>query len=128
MDSRDIACAVAAVVVGTGLIGAATSSAAAPPREATVVGKVDQRLQRTVSFADLNLAFRPDRRVLHSRIVRTADDLCFDLNGYNDRGCLEYAVDSTDGQVAAAIDRAKRQMAGLPVKPAVAISMIIGSR
>jgi UrcA family protein len=124
MDNRNIACAIAALVVGAGLIGAATASAA-PPREATVVAKVDSSLQRTVSYADLNLAFRPAQQVLKTRIATTANDLCFDLNGYNDWSCSSFAIRSTKDQVAAAIDRAKLQMAGSPVGPSIAITMAI---
>jgi UrcA family protein len=127
MSSRNIACAIAAVVIGAGLVGAATASAA-PPREATVVAKVDPSLQRKVSYADLNLAFSPGQRVLKTRIAATADDLCFDLNGYNDWGCSSFAIRSTKSQVAAAIDRAKRQMAGLAVGPSVAITMAVSGR
>jgi UrcA family protein len=127
MDSRNVACAIAALVVGAGLIGAAAASAA-PPREAVVVGRSEPSLERKVSYADLNLAFRPDQRVLKTRIEVTADDLCFDLNGFRDWDCSSYAVRSTDGQVAAAIERAKRKMAGLPTGPAIAISMALSGR
>jgi UrcA family protein len=129
MDSRKLACMMAAGFVGVGLISAASSSSA-KPREVVVEGqRIDPALQRRVSYADLNLATRPDQRTLDRRIYRTADDLCFDLNGtYATRQCTSDAVHSTDDQVAAAIDRAKRQMAGLPVGPAVAISIVIGAR
>jgi UrcA family protein len=82
-----------------------------------------------VSYADLNLAFRSGQRVLASRIYRTASSLCWDLNGpYSGESCAYDAVRSTDKQVAQAIERAKRQMAGLPVGPAIAISMVVGGR
>ncbi len=67
--------------------------------------------------------------MLDRRIWRTASNLCFDLNGFDGQfGCTSDAIHSTDDQVAAAIQRAKLQMAGLPVGPAVAISMVIGAR
>lgn len=129
MDSRKLACFFAAGFVGVGLVGAATS-ASAKPREVVVIGKrVDPELQRRVSYADLNLAIRPDQKILDRRIYKTASQLCWDVNGFNaDQDCTDDAVDSTDDQVAAAIDRAQRKMAGLPVGPAVAISMVVGAR
>jgi UrcA family protein len=129
MDSRKIVCITAAGFVGLGLVSAATS-AAAKPRDVVVTGKrIDPELQRRVSYADLNLALRPDQRVLNGRIFTTAHQLCWDVNGFDaDQDCTYDAVDSTDDQVAAAIDRAQRKMAGLPVGPAVAISMVVGAR
>jgi UrcA family protein len=129
MDSRKLACFFAAGFIGVGLVSAATS-ASAKPREVVVVGKrVDPELQRRVSYADLNLALRPDQKVLNGRIFTTAGQLCWDVNGFDaDQDCTYNAVRSTDDQVAAAIDRAQQKMAGLPVGPAVAISMAIGAR
>ena len=129
METRKTACIAAAAFVGLGLVSAATS-AGAKPREVVVSAKrIDPELQRRVSYSDLNLAFRSDQRTFSSRIRHTADELCFDLNGNeNNFRCTKDAVRSTDDQVAAAIDRAKRRMAGLPVGPAVAISMVIGAR
>ena len=129
MDSRKLACMFAAGFIGVGLVSAATS-ASAKPREVVVVGKrVDPELQRRVSYADLNLALRPDQKVLDRRITTTASQLCWDVNGFDaDQDCTQKAVRSTDAQVAAAIDRAQRKMAGLPVGPAVAISIVIGAR
>jgi hypothetical protein len=129
MDSRKLACIFAAGFVGVGLVSAATS-ALAKPREVVVVGKrIDPELQRPVSYADLNRALRPHRKVFDGRITTTASQLCWDVNGFDaDQDCTDGAVGSTDDQVAAAIDGAQREMAGLPVGPAVAISMVIGAR
>ena len=130
MESRKVACLIAAGFLGFGLVSAATQAGAAPQPDVTVKGKsIDPETQRTVYYGDLNLAFRSDQKVLDRRIWRTASSLCFDLNGFHgSAGCARDAVDSTDDQVAAAIDRAKRRMAGLPAGPAVAISMVIGAR
>lgn len=129
MDTRKIACIVAAGFIGVGLTASATHAFAQPP-DAVVKGeRLDPETQRVVSYKDLNLAFRPDQKTLDGRIYKTANDLCFDLNGLDGlSGCRDDAVHSTDDQVARAIERAKRQMAGLPAGPAVAISMVIGSR
>ena len=90
---------------------------------------IDPELQRTVYYGDLNLAFRPAQKTLKRRIAHTASDLCWDLNGDNEvDSCTYGAIRSTDDQVAAAISRAEREMAGLPVGPAVAISMVLGGR
>jgi hypothetical protein len=76
----------------------------------------------------LNEPGRADRaETLGHRIYSTASDLCLDINGVDfDWACMRDAVHSTDDQVAQAIDRAKRQLAGLAVGPAVSISMAIG--
>lgn len=130
MESRKIVCLTTAVAMGLSLVGAAGLAAARPLQDVIVRGeKIDPALQRKVSYADLNLAFPAGQRVLDKRIRTTAGDLCFDLNGmFNMRECTSLAVHSTDTQVAQAIDRAKRQMAGLPVGPAIAISMVVGAR
>ncbi len=127
MDNRKLACMVAAGFLGVTLTAGATN-AFAGPRDVLVQGaRIDPELQRTVSYRDLNLAERFGQKTLKHRIWRTAGGLCFDLNGSAFEGtCTMDAVHSTDDQVAQAIDRAKRQMAGLAVGPAIAISMVIG--
>lgn len=132
MESRKVACLVAAGFIGFGLAGAATQAGATPKPDATVQGqRFDPETQRKVSYADLNLASGPDQKVLGGRIRRTAGSLCNDL-GYSANGdffdCRSDAVHSTDDQVASAITRAKMKMAGKSVGPAVAISMVIGAR
>ena len=132
MESRKVACLSAAIAMGLSLVGIAGAAAAARPLQDMVVVKgerIDPELQRRVSYADLNLAFRPGQKILASRIRSTANGLCWDLNGpFNNDRCTVDAIDSTKGQVAAAVARAKRQIAGLPVGPAVAISMVISAR
>lgn len=131
MDTRRYACLSAALAMGVSLAGIAAASAAAPPLQDVVVkgDRLDPVTQRKVSYHDLNLAFSPGQRKLQNRIYRTASDLCFDLNGtYYIDSCTDDAVTSTKGQVAQAITRAKRQMAGLPVGPAITITMVIGAR
>lgn len=129
MDSRKVACFVAAGFIGIGLVGAATQAGAVAPPDVTVQGRIDPTTQRTVYFGDLNLAFRPAQKVLNSRIRNTASNLCWDLNGFDEKDiCTRNAVESTGNQVAAAIGRAERQLAGLPVGPTIAISMVIGAR
>lgn len=127
MDNRKLACMVAAGFLGVTLTAGATHALGAP-RDVVVQGtRIDPELQRTVSYRDLNLAERPGQKTLRHRIYRTASGLCFDLNGTLFEGaCTSDAVHSTDGQVALAIDRAKRQMAGLPVGPEIAISIVVG--
>ena len=126
MDNRKLACMVAAGFLGVTLTAGATN-AFAGPRDVVVQGtRIDPELQRTVSYRDLNLAERFGQKTLKGRIYRTASSLCFDLNGPNAGNCTRDAVHSTDDQVAQAIDRAKRQMAGLSVGPPIAISMVIG--
>ena len=91
--------------------------------------KIDPVTQRVVSYADLNLALVADLKTLNRRIGRTATSVCLDLNGpENLTSCTADAVHSTDDQVAEAIGRAQRQMAGLAVGPAVAISMVVGAK
>jgi len=116
----------AAGFLGVTLTAGATH-AFAGPRDVVVQGeRIDPELQRTVSYGDLNLAKRFGQKTLKGRIYRTASGLCSDLNPSYDGGCIRGAVRSTDDQVVQAIDRAKRQMAGLSVGPVIAISMVIG--
>jgi UrcA family protein len=127
MDSRKIACMLAAGFLGLGITAAATGAHAKGPGDVTVTA-TDPALQRRVSYADLNLAVKPDQKVLRRRISYTANDLCNDLNGTDDGTCHDFAVDSTRDQVKRAIARAEQQMAGLAVGPPIAISMVIGIR
>ena len=131
METRRSACLAAAVAMGVSLVGIAAASASAAPLQDVVVKgeRIDPYLQRKVSYHDLNLAASAGQRTLHRRIYRSAFGLCWDLNGqFELDSCTDGAVSSTDGQVAAAITRAKRQMAGLPVGPAIAITMVVGAR
>jgi len=131
MENRKFACLTAAIVMGVSVVGITAASAAAPLQEVVVHGdRIDPTLQRRVSYSDLNLAFRPGQHLLRTRILGTASSLCRDLNeeSYGVDRCTDEAVNSTKGQVAQVITRAKRQMAGLPVGPAIAISMVIGGR
>jgi UrcA family protein len=131
MDSRKIACLLAAGFVGVALT-AATASAQPVNRDVVIKGKpLDLETQRLVKYTDLNLAFRPDQKILLRRISATAYRLCVDLGHTQlteNLACRSGAVDSTDDQVAAAISRAKDKLAGKSVGPAVAISMVIGGR
>lgn len=126
MDNRKIACLLAAGFLSATLAAGATS-AFAGPRDVLVEGRqISPEMQRTVSYRDLNLAERVGQKTLKKRIFRTASRLCFDLNGQFLEGCTRGAVRSTDGQVELAIDRAKREYAGLSVGPPVVIGMVIG--
>ncbi len=130
MNSRKTACLLTAIAMGVSLIGIAGASAAPSLQNVVVEGeRIDPSLQRRVSYHDLNLAFAPGQRTLKQRIFRTASGMCWDLNGtYGVDECTDFAIRSTDDQVVQAIVRAKRQMAGLPVGPAIAISMVLGAR
>jgi UrcA family protein len=130
VNGRTIACHVAAVFVATLLVTAAVTPSFGNPPERIVVERqrIDPELQRTVSYEDLNLAYEPDQNRLKGRIRKTANELCFDLNGTEDAGCYFFAVKSTRGQVADAIMRAKARLAGLPAGPDVAITMVISGR
>jgi UrcA family protein len=129
MNVQNLTCFAAAVVIGIGLIGTASNAKAAGGDEVIVEGsRFDPELQRRVTYADLNLALSPDQKTLKRRIATTAGNLCLDLSPYVDWHCVPDAVHSTDQQVDLAIERAHRQMAGLPVGPALAISMVVGSR
>jgi UrcA family protein len=131
MNGRNFAALLAAGFIGLGLT-AAVADAKPPTGDVVVEGKrFDPETQRIVRYGDLNLAFRPDQKLLMRRISTTARSLCSDLGHvefYESWHCANDAVDSTDDQVAAAISRAKDKLAGRPVGPAIAISMVIGTR
>ena len=128
MNNRKLACIVAGGFLGVTLTASATH-AIAGGRDVVVEGtRIQPEYQRVVSYADLNIAERAGQKVLKGRIYRTASSLCFELNGLYDGDCTSKAVHSTDDQVAEAINRAQRQMAGLVVQPDFAISMVIGVR
>ena len=116
----------AAGIIGFGVTAAATTADAKPRLGDITVTGVDPALQRKVSYSDLNLAVKPGQRALKYRISHTAGDLCLDINGWDDGTCRRFAIDSTRDQVAQAIDRAEKRMAGIAVGPPIAISMVIG--
>lgn len=128
MEKRNVACLTAAALLGAALTAGATQALAAPPLGDVVIkaDRFDPELQRRVSYADLNLATKQGRHILDGRIFRTASNLCWELNGFDTDKCTDEAIESTDDQVALAVQRAKRRLAGLPVGPAVAITMVIG--
>lgn len=129
MQKRTIPCLIAASFLGVTLtFGASHALAAEPPLDVVIEAKkFDPDTQRTVTYKDLNLTVRADRRALNGRIFRTARELCTAMNGWESSDCTNFAVRSTDDQVQAAIDRAYRKLAGLPVGPAVRISMAIAN-
>lgn len=124
MDNRKFACLAAAAFLGVTLTAGATNAFAKPLD--VIVRAVDPGLQRIVSYRDLNIAEPAGQKVLKRRITATASNLCEYLNGSRDGGCVNFAIRSTDKQFAEAVLRAQRQMAGLPVGPAITISMVIG--
>ncbi len=126
MDNGKFVCMAAAGLLGLGLTAGATNAFAGPGDVVVEGARIDPELQRKVFYHDLNLAERPGQKTLKVRIYRTASSLCLDLNGQYSYECTRFAVRSTHGQVAKAIDRAKRQMAGLSVGPPIAISMVLG--
>ena len=126
MDTHKIACMFAASLLGLGITVTATGADAKPRSGDVTVTATDPALQRRVSYADLNLAVKPDQRVLRHRISYTASDLCLDINGWDDGTCRRFAINSTRDQVKRAIARAEQKMAGLAVGPPIAISMVIG--
>jgi UrcA family protein len=135
MFTRKVATMAAAGFVGTLLVTAAVQPAEAKRRNNVTVTaeRFDPVTQRRVFYADLNIAKRPGQKALRGRIYNAANDICGPALGYEQRdaeqdGCVNDAVGSTRGQVRQAIQRAKMQLAGLPVGPAVAISMSISGR
>lgn len=130
MIARKLSCLVVACFIGVGLTGSATEAFSSPLSEVVVEGKrIDPELQRKISYADLNLAGKADRKTLKGRIFRTASDLCFDLNGdIGPSRCRFDGIHSTDVQFAAAVGRAQRMLAGLLVGPPVKIAMTIDAR
>ncbi len=126
--ARRVACILAAVVASGTIASAAQARGQSSPETIVKAERPDPEFQRTLSHADLNLAHKSDQKALRGRIRSTAVDLCFDLNGAYFLDCVAPTVASTDDQVSLAIDRARRQMAGLPVGPAIAISIVAGVR
>ena len=131
MNGRNIATTFAACFIGLG-ITAAAADARPPSGEVVVEGKrFDPLTQRIVRYGDLNLASRPDQKLLTRRISAAARGLCADVGNvgfFEVWHCQNQAVDSTDDQVANAIFRAQEKLAGRVVGPAIAISIVIGSR
>ena len=135
MFTRKVATMAAAGFIGTLLVTAAVQAAEAKRRNNVTVTaeRFDPVTQRRVSYADLNIAERPGQKELRGRIHNAANDICgpalgYDLGDSLQRICVNKAVGSTRGQVRIAIQRAKMQLAGLPVGPAVAISMSLSGR
>jgi len=125
MDSRKLACIFAAGI-GLNLVSAATSASANPGDLLVVGDRREAEIQRTVPYTDLNLALASDQKILGRRIAEAAWDVCSDFHGQIEMfgSCPNDAIRGTDDQVAAAIGRAQRQIAGLPVGPAVAIAIV----
>ena len=128
MDMRRVACMTAAGFFSVLLVTTAASPAFGQSRVLVEAQRVDPSLQRKVSYRDLNLARSGDQLKLHGRISRTARSICADVNGFEEKVCPAYAIRSTRGQVAEAIERAKLRMAGKAAGPDVAITMAISGR
>ena len=80
-------------------------------------GRDAESLSRTVSYADLDLAFSRDRGVLRQRISFVARDLCDQLNEPGPsaanlgRSCQDLAVRDAMGQVREAVADARERLA-----------------
>jgi UrcA family protein len=126
----------AAGFLGTLLVTAATQPAFSKPRNGDVVvtgTRFDPVTMRRVSYEDLNLTLRGDQKQLRGRIHYAADDVCGPALGYEVRDdsqerCVERAERGTYFQVYKAIKRAKLQLAGHAVGPAIAISITAGTK
>ena len=127
IHKRKLASMAAAGFLGI-LLTTATPSPASSQGLVVEAPRIDPSLQRRVSYRDLNLAKARDQSALRSRIYRTAHNLCFDLNGIEEKKCPYMAIRSTRDQVAAAIERAELRMAGKPAGPDVAITMVIAAQ
>ena len=125
MVSRKSICILAASFLGLSLASIGSNSSAMP-REVVIEGQRIPILQRRVSYTDLDLTVRADQRAIDRRILRTAKNICIDLNGVQeDRTCIREAVHSTDDQVTAAIERAQRTLAGDPARPAAGTMLFV---
>ena len=130
MNARNFACFIAAGFISATLTVSATH-AFGNPRDVVVSGKrFNPETQRIVSYRDLDLTVIHDQKTLRHRISYAADDLCGVINSLPDMQttCERDAIYGTRDQVAAAIERAQLKLAGKPFGPAIAISLVIGSR
>ena len=115
MNVRKIACLCAAGFVGSLLITAAGSAAPRQRQPDLVVEghRIDPATQREVSFADLNLAFKPGQKVLRHRISVAANEICTSISSNSTaiEDCRWFAINGTRDAVKGAIRRAELRMA-----------------
>jgi UrcA family protein len=129
MNNRHFSCVATAGFLGIFQIALTPNPAFSNPRPGDVVvtgARLKPVTMRHVSYDDLNLAQRTDQKQLRGRIHYAADDLCgpalgYEIRDHQQRLCVERAETGTHLQVYRAIKRAKLQLAGQAVGPAVAI-------
>lgn len=104
----------ALAILATASFGGMTSTAAFaadPSKPVIVTAHKEGFATRRVSYADLNLAQRPDQKVLHRRVSYAVSDVCDEAVGpggtfYENTMCQQYSWRDARPQIKKAIRRA----------------------
>lgn len=126
----------ALAMCGATLIAAAAIATTATPvhartqRPVTVVASPSEYLTRRVSYADLDLAAKPDLRVLHQRVGYAVNDVCNEVMGepstqFTMQECTKDSWSRAQPQIYRAVQRA-RQIAATGTSSIAAAAIIIG--
>jgi UrcA family protein len=111
MNGRKMACLAAAGFIGTLLVGAAIAPAHGQSLGRPVTVEAQNPLKRVVSFGDLALNTKQDRKVLVHRVGRAVQEVCptTDEDGsyYDVQACDDFAWSGAWPQIRRAFDRAR---------------------
>ena len=119
----------AALIAAAAIATTATPLHARPIKNVTVVARPGEYLTRHVSYADLNLASRPDVRTLNHRVDYAVNDVCtevaMDSYQFTKQECARDSWDRARPQIERAVQRA-REIAATGSSSIAAVAITIG--
>jgi UrcA family protein len=121
----------AALIAATAIATTATPVHARPLKNVTVVARPGDYVLRRVSYADLNLAARPDVRILNHRVDYAVNDVCTEVMANSYSFTMQECSNDSWGRARPQIDRAVRRAreiaaTGSSTIAAVAITVGLG--
>jgi UrcA family protein len=119
----------AALIAATAIATTATPVHARPLKNVTVVARSGDYLVRHVSYADLNLASRPDVQILIHRVDYAVNDVCTEVMSESSQSTMQACSDDSwrraRPQINLAVRRA-REIAATGSSTIAAVAITIG--
>lgn len=119
----------AALIAATAIATTATPVHARPLNNVTVVARPGDYALRRVSYADLNLASRPDVRVLNHRVDYAVNDVCTEVTAqtyqFTMQECANDSWNRARPQINLAVRRA-REIAATGSSTIAAVGITVG--
>lgn len=119
----------AALIAATAIATTATPVHARPLKNVTVVARSGDYVVRHVSYADLNLASRPDVKILTRRVDYAVNDVCTEVAMQSYQFTMQECAGDSWNRARPQIDRAvlrARQIAATGSSTIAAVAITVG--